>query len=143
MALAARAARRTAVLAVVLLLAAAAGCAGLSSGDSGASETGAGRVEMDLASRRHLEVTKHDATVQDGRVRRISVRWRNVSEDEVTARIRTVFHGPDGEVLRDVRAQWVTVTIPPGGTQGMQWSAPDGDAAGYVIRVRSPGWWPL
>ncbi len=119
------------------------GCAGLLGGTATVTETRVGRVEMDLPSRRRLEITKHDAAVEGDTVSSITVEWRNVSNSSFKARIHTTFYAASGKILEDDGDEWVSYTIPPGRTQVLQWSPPAGEAASYVIRVESAGWWPL
>ena len=119
------------------------GCAGVLTGKAVVTETMVGKVEMDLRSRRKLKITEHDAVVEGDSVRSITVEWRNVSDGDITARIRTIFYRTSGEILVGDREGWVSYTIPPGGTQVLQWSAPGGKAARYVIRVESAAWLPL
>ena len=132
-----------ALVAMGILAVLAAGCAGLQTGEPYTYDTGAGRVEMDFASRRHLEVTRHDSTTEEGTVQAVTVQWRNVSDSDFSVRIRADFYGPDGDGVGNGAEGWVSFTIPPGGTQVFRWSAPGERAAVYVIKVRSAGWWPF
>jgi hypothetical protein len=131
-----------ALLACACLLVAA-GCA--HTGRRGGVEpvaTESGRVQMDYACRRHLEVEKHTVkTYEDGRMQ-VEVQWKNGSGEDFSARVNVVFYGPDGEPIADM-GQWVTCSFPPNGIQGFQVSAPRRDAESYIVLVESTGWWPF
>ena len=122
-----------ALLSVVML-----GCAVVRGGMRPVVSTAAGRLEMDAASARRLQVITHGHR-RDGQGRLVvSATLRNASEDVFKAKVKVKFASADGLLERN-SFDTVTESLAAGETT-FEWTSATPDAQSYVVELRSPRW---
>jgi hypothetical protein len=118
-----------------LLVCGTAGCESLSTPDEPEFRTDAGRIEMDVRSRRRLEVSEHSSRRDDDGHLVVRITFNNTSDKDYVANIRVRFTKADG--LMERRAYDTDMHQIPPGLYAAEWTSYTPDAASYVVEVRT------
>jgi hypothetical protein len=118
-----------------LLACSAAGCESLTTPDEPQFRTDAGRIEMDLRSRRRLEVSEHSSRRDDRGHLVARITFNNTSDKDYVANIRVRFIKAAG--LMERRAYDTDMHRMPPGLYAAEWTSYTPDAVSYVVELRT------